>query len=59
MQKLNFLEKAWFLKVLLEAQSGIEIQKLTKMKVVAPRVENSNLLLQDLRDLCPLFGITG
>jgi hypothetical protein len=27
--------------------------------VVAPRVENSNFLLQDLRDLCPLLGITG
>lgn len=27
--------------------------------LVAPKVENSNLLLQDLRDLCPLLGITG
>ncbi len=26
---------------------------------VAPTVENSNLLLQDLRDLQPLLGITG
>jgi hypothetical protein len=26
---------------------------------LVPRVENSNFLLQDLRDLCSLLGITG
>ncbi len=42
-----------------ENEKGQNQIKLTLSSRVAPRVENSNLLLQDLRDLCPLLGITG
>lgn len=42
--------------------SGLEKEKggisAHPSRTVAPRVENSNLWLQDLRDLCPLRGIT-
>lgn len=45
--------------LLQKCKSRTTLKNLESAAWAAPRLENSNFLLQDLRDLQPLLGITG